>query len=129
MLADSHLLQDLEQHAISPNGEPFCVYGDPAYPLRIQLQRPFKNAVLTPQMKNFNAAMSKVRISVEWLFGDISTYFKFVDYKKNLKLYLNSIGKIYIVSAILRNAHTCIYGNQTSTYFNLDPPTLQEYFA
>ena len=68
MLADSHLLQDLEQHAISPNGEPFCLYKDPVYPLRIQLQGHFKNAVLTPQMKNFNAAMSKVRISVEWLF-------------------------------------------------------------
>ena len=37
MLADSHL-QDLEQHAISPNGEPFCVYGDPASYLAL-LQR------------------------------------------------------------------------------------------
>lgn len=72
-------------------------------------------------MKSFNAAMSKVRISVEWLFGDISAYFKFVDFKKNLKLYLNSGWKIYIVIAILRNAHTCNYGYQTST--------LEEYFA
>ena len=70
----------------------FCVYGDPAYPLRVQLQGPFRNAIVTPQMKNFNTAMSEVRASVEWLFGDISTYFKFVD-KKNLELYLSSVGK------------------------------------
>ena len=29
---------------------------------------------------------------------------------------------------ILRNALTCLYGNQTSEYFQLEPPTLEEYF-
>lgn len=125
MLADSRLLQDLQRFAVSPTGQPFCIYGDPAYPLRVQLQGPFKNAILTPQMQAYNTAMSKVRMSVEWLFGDISTYFKFIDFKKNLKLYLSSIGKMYVVSAILRNAVTCLYGNQTSSFFDLDPPTLQ----
>lgn len=129
MLADSGLLQDLEQHAMSPTCEPFCLYGDAAYPLRVHLQGPFKGAALTNEMKNFNTAMSGLRVSVEWLFGDISTYFKFVDFKKNLKIYLSSVGKMYIVSAILRNAHTCLYGNLTSTFFNLSPPTLQEYFV
>lgn len=125
MLADSRLLQDLQRFAVSPTGQPFCIYGDPAYPLRVQLQGPFKNAILTPQMQAYNTAMSKVRMSVEWLFGDISTYFKFIDFKKNLKLYLSSIGKMYVVCAILRNALTCLYGNQTSSFFDLDPPTLQ----
>lgn len=125
MLANSRLLQDLQRFAVSPTGQPFCIYGDPAYPLRVQLQGPFKNAILTPQMQAYNTAMSKVRMSVEWLFGDISTYFKFIDFKKNLKLYLSSIGKMYVVSAILRNAVTCLYGNQTSSFFDLDPPTLQ----
>ena len=27
--------------------------------------------VFTPEMRAFNTAMSEVRISVEWLFGDI----------------------------------------------------------
>ena len=30
--------------------------------------------------------MSEVRVSVEWIFGDIINYFKFLDYKKNLKV-------------------------------------------
>ena len=33
-----------------------------------------------------SAAMSSVRISVEWLFGDISTYFQLIDFKKNWRL-------------------------------------------
>ena len=105
-----------------------CIYGDPAYPLRIRLQAPFRNHALTPQMQAYNAAMSGVRTSVEWLFGDIINYFKFLDFKRNLKIQLSSVGKMYVVCAILRNALTCLYGNQTSEFFKMEPPTLQEYF-
>ena len=92
MLADSNLLQDLQHYAFSPGpaGHPLCVYGDPTYPLRVHLQTPFRNMILTPQMVNFNKAMSSVRVSVEWLFGDIVEYLKFVDFKKNLKIRLSS---------------------------------------
>ncbi|XP_027058559.1 uncharacterized protein LOC113685269 [Pocillopora damicornis] len=129
MLADSGLLNDLQRFAFSTTGQPMCLYGDPAYPLRIHLQAPFRNAVLTPAMQAFNSSMSAVRESVEWLFGDIVNYFKFMDFHKNLKIGLSSVGKMYIVSALLCNAHTCCNGNQTSEYFNLEPPTLEEYFV
>ena len=42
-----------------------CIYGDPAYCLRVHLQGLFKNGVLTQPMKNFNQSMSVVRTSVE----------------------------------------------------------------
>ena len=80
-------------------------------------------------MVHFNKSMSTVRKSVEWLFNDIATYFKFIDFKKNLKIGLSSRGKMYAVCALLRNALTCLYGNQTSTFFEFDPPSLQEYFV
>ena len=108
---------------------PLCVYGDPAYPLRVHLQGPFKNAYLTPQMQQFNKSVSEVRISVEWLFNDIINYFKFMDFKKNLKVGLSSVGKMYIVSGLLRNALTCLYGNSTSKFFDIQPPSLEDYFA
>ena len=41
----------------------------------------------------WNAQMSKVQIAVEWVFGDILKYFKFVDFKKKLKISLSPIGK------------------------------------
>ena len=100
-----------------------CIYGDPAYPLRVQLQAPFRNVVLTPQMQAFNSSMSSVRSC------DIVNYFKFIDFKKNLKIGLSNIGKLYIVCAVLQNALTCLYGNLTSEFFDLQSPTLQDYFA
>ena len=127
MLADSNLLQDMQRYAFSPGlaGHPLCVLGDPYYPLRGHLQMPFRNMILTTQMVNFNKAVSSVRVFVEWLFGGIVEYFKFVDFKKNLKIGISSIGKMYIVCALLRNPLTCLYGNTTSEFFELDPPTLE----
>lgn len=78
---------------------------------------------------NLYADLERVRTSVEWLFRDIINYFKFLDFKKNLKIGLSQVGKMYFVCAILRNTLTCLYSNSTSKYFGLEPPTLQELFA
>jgi len=72
--------------------------------------------------------MSEVRTTVEWLFEEIKTYFKFVTLKSQMKLGLSAIGKMYTVCALLQNARTCLYGNKVSTYFDVDPPSLEEYF-
>ena len=112
MLADSQLLHDLHRFAYNSAGQAVCVYGDPAYPLRVQMQGPFRYGVLTPQMQQYNTEMSAVRSSVEWLFGDVINSFKFNNFKKDLKLFLSSFGKIYVVSVILRNAMTCLYGQK-----------------
>ena len=97
------------------------VYGDPAYPLRVHLQAPFRYGVLTPMMEQYNLDMSSVRVTVEWLFGDIINDFKFLDFKKNLKIGMSSVDKMYLVCALLNNALTCLYGNKTSEFFGLDP--------
>ena len=77
MLVDSGLLQDLEQYA-QVDGHPMCVYGDAAYPHCVHLQAPFRNHPLTAEMEAFNKSMSRVRVTVEWLLGDIVNYFKFL---------------------------------------------------
>ena len=63
-----------------------CIYRDLAYPLRIHLQAPFRNGILTPQMLAYNSSMGAVRTAVEWLFEDVINYFKFLDFKKRLKI-------------------------------------------
>ena len=70
-------------------------------------------------MELFNKSMSPLRASVEWLFNDIVNYFKFIDFKKNLKIGLSAVGKMYLVCAVLRNALTFFYGNTTSEFYNL----------
>jgi hypothetical protein len=91
------------------------------------LQAPFRNRELTPEMIEFNKAMSTVRVSVEWMFDD-QKYFSFVDFKRQRKVNLSAIGKIYCVAALLQNAHTCLYENIVSQTFQLQPPTINEYF-
>ena len=71
-----HLLTSWDQHILQPqkmndlhrvawlNGQPLWLYGDPAYPLTGHLQAPFQNVPITQQMKNFNRAISEVRVAV-----------------------------------------------------------------
>lgn len=116
----SGLYRDLETYSWAPDGTSLCIYGDPAYPLRQHLQ--------TGDQQAFNTAMSYVRSTVEWTFGEIVRYWAFLDFKKNLKVYLSAVGKMYLVGTLLRNALTCCYGSQVSDYFELTPPSLNEYF-
>ena len=129
ILAMSGLLPQLEQYSVSPTGDILCIYGNPAYPHRLQLQRQYERRTqLTEEQQAFNQSMTKARVSVEWIFGDILNCFKFTDFKKNLKIGLRSVGKIYTVCALLRNAMTCLHGSTTPAYFDLQPPALHEYF-
>lgn len=72
--------------------------------------------------------MSSVRVTIGWLFGNIINDFKFLHFKKNLKIGMSSVGKMYLVCALLHNAITCLHGNNTSEFFGLIPASLQDYF-
>ena len=110
------------------NQNPFCLYGDPGYPLRDCLIQPYRNvAGLDQYQQQFNTAMSSVRETVEWQFGKLVGQFAFLDFKKNLKFFLQPLGKLYLMGGILINCHTCLYGSQTSQYFEVDPPELEVY--
>ena len=85
MLHESGLLTDLRRVAFY-NGEPLCLYGDPAYPSGVHFQGPFRGNNLTPQIKLYNKSMSEVRVAVELLFGNITNYFKFIDFKRQMKV-------------------------------------------
>ena len=80
-------------------------------------------------MEVYNKAISAVRMSVEWIFRDIVNYFKFLDFKKSLKISLSAVGIMYVLCSILRNALTCMYTKSTSEYFALDPPAIEDYFS
>ncbi|XP_077506971.1 uncharacterized protein LOC144116141 [Amblyomma americanum] len=110
-------------------GRNYVIYGDPAYPLRPLLLKPYGGGSLTPEQQAFNKAMSSVRQAVEWGFGKIARLFAFVDFKKNQKLYLQNLPRIYKASALLANCHTCLYSAQVSQYFCLEPPPLEDYLS
>jgi hypothetical protein len=93
MLHESNLLQTLEEKFRPPHV--FALYGDPL--------TPYRGAVVTRDQQLFNKRMSKVRVSVEWAFGKVVQYFAFLDFRKNLKVLLQPIGKYYAVGVILAN--------------------------
>ena len=112
MLARSRVLNQLQWFSVDTNRNPLCIYGDPAYPLYLHLQGHFRGAGLTPIQSAWNESMSKVRVSVEWIFGDIINYFKFL--LLLLRLQLRSLSKGVPSSHLKKDqrlilGHTCIY--------------------
>lgn len=127
MFRESGLGHELARYMNSPNGEPYCLYGDAAYAVNQYVIGPVKGIRINPEEAEFNRQMSAVRQCVEWGFNKVIQTFAFLDYKKNLKLYLQPVGKYYAVGALLTNCHTCLYGSQTTQYFGIPPPSLEEY--
>ena len=70
MLADSGLLNQLQQHSFDTGGRLLCSYGDPAYPSRVHLQSGFRGANITREEELSNSKMSSVRQTVRWIVGD-----------------------------------------------------------
>ena len=62
------------------------------------MQALFHNRVFTPQMQAYNAAMGEVCSSVSSITSSFWTQ------KKNLKIELSSVRKMYVAGALLRNA-------------------------
>ncbi|XP_077498715.1 uncharacterized protein LOC144109799 [Amblyomma americanum] len=110
-------------------GHSYCLYGDPAYPLRPLLLKPYGGVRLTARQESFNREMSKVRQAVEWGFGKMAGLLAFLDFRKNQKLHRQNLPRMYRVSAILANCHTCVYRSQVSQYFGLEPPSLETYLT
>ena len=104
------------------------IYADSAYAFRRYLITPFKGAAISKLEHKFNKNMAAVRGSVEWGFGKIGNNFAFLNFHKNIKVYLQPVAKLMYAAVILTNAHTCLYSSQTSKYFGLEPPSLEQYF-
>ena len=79
------------------DGEPYIIYGDPAYGVARNILSPYRGLHLTVQEKDFNRAMSSVRVSVEWTFGKIAQYFAYLDFKKEKKRFSCSLLASYIL--------------------------------
>lgn len=130
LLGLSGLMASLQESFNDAQGVPYYIFGDPAYSISPWMMAPFKG-VLTVGQTAFNAAMSRVRVTVEWGFGRIVALWPYVDYVKKQQVGLSAcgLGKQYAVAGILTNCHCCFYLNSTSKYFGVPPPSLRSYLA
>ena len=84
---------------------------------------------LTAAQERVNKKLSKTRIANEWIYGRIGALWPYVATKINMAIGRGTPGSAFVVAALLTNALTCLEGNNTSKYFNLVPPSLEEYFG
>lgn len=111
-------------------GRQMYIYGDPAYGETDTVISGLKKVEkLSKEEQDFNTQMSKIRQCVEWSFGKLFNNWKYLKDSDNLKLQVSPISKYFLIAVLLTNAHTSIYGSQTSSYFQLPPPSLSEYFV
>ena len=107
--------------------EGYFIYGDPAYSHSERFCCPFQPAI-TDAQKEMNRRLSSVREAVEWGFSEVVKYFAFVDFKKQLKIQKTPVANLYKVAVFFTNLVTITRGGNTcSDYFNLAPPSMEEY--
>jgi hypothetical protein len=127
MLSVSGLLVQLRDMMPLEDGTIYCLYGDPAYPINDYIFGGYRNAPEGSEQAEFNTRMSKLRICVEWSFGEITKYFKFLNFTESMKVFLYPVAQYYIIAAFFTNIHGIVYGNETGKYFNCDTMSVEEY--
>lgn len=104
----------------------YFVYGDQGY-----LSSPFLLAGIRDAQgieKHVNYKWSKTRISSEWSFNRIITLWQMLDCTRMQKTQQRLVAVWYLVSVLLTNCYACMTGDsQASRYFEVKPPSLEEY--
>ncbi len=107
----------------------YVVYGDSAYIVVIDTHikaRHFDEPNSDRQVLE-NRTLSSCRECIEWDYGDVSTMWAMTDFKKMLKIRKMPVSDIYLCAMLLRNAYNTMNGSNTALYFNLQPPTLEDW--
>ena len=105
----------------------YVLFGDSGYNWRHFMEFTFQGSNLNVNQSAFNFSMSKVRVTVEWIFKEVKLYFPVCDTKRKMKLGESPVGLLYLGTMLMCNLHNSCYPNQISRYFGVTPPSLQEY--
>jgi nuclease HARBI1 len=134
MSHDSHILADSRlnermSHLQLGNQNQFTYYGDKGYPIQTSHGRgAFRNNEwMVPEQRDENRAMKVLRgVAAEIGFNKPATMMVHSDFYKTMKIRKSKVTKIYIVGCLISNAHSCLYGNNISEWFELATPSLDE---
>ena len=77
----------------------------------------------------WNRRMARARICVEWTFGEVGRQFRSLSLKPTMMIYRFPVTKYYFVAVFLMNCRNCLYGSQTSDYFNCECMSLDDYLG
>jgi hypothetical protein len=118
------------QHIMDGKRELY-LYGDPAYQCTEGIMAPYTCArghrYLPSKEKQFNAALSSVRIAVENAFGLTQQLWTYAAFDKGLQSQSQPVAAHFKAAILLTNCYTCIRGNLIGARFLVPPPTVEEY--
>lgn len=110
----------------------YSTYFDAGFTIQPFAQVPFKKhpgMELTAPQKLVNKQCARMRVPNEWFFSRTNLLWPHAADGRAQYVGGGKTGKLFIIACMLTNAHTCLYGQQTNAYFDVLPPTLEEYFG
>jgi len=132
LLQESTLNDKIKNLQIGRNVQ-YKAYGDGIFPIQSHLigkHTIIPGNIINDRLKSENDVMTKIRICNEWSYGFTGALFPLVKDKYFTKIRLSPNSAYwYFVATILRNCYVCLYGNISTSYFDLQPPSLDEYFS
>lgn len=130
MLDESRINQLLAELQTGENLQ-FKVYGDSAYIVvnETHIRARHYGDNLSPRQILENRALSSCREIIEWDYGDVGKYWAYVNFRNALKMRKSPVGQHYFVALLLRNAYVTMNGCNTARYFNIFPPTFEEWVS
>lgn len=105
------------------------IYGDQGFYKSERVMVPFPElaAAVAPAKRRFNKMMKAPRVSIEHLIGQPFGLFKLMKMKDSIKLFNLNQGRLIKFANILSNLRNIVRPNQISQWFQVQPPSLDEY--
>lgn len=131
---DLHVLNDSQLNlrmaeAQTESPDQYILYGDSAFTTpNSHITCKFTDN-MTIRKRVFNRSINKCRESVEHAFKEVKCKFKFINYYQDLKLLKTHVQNIIFTVVLLTNCYNCLCPNQISTYFDMPPPSIEEYMS
>jgi hypothetical protein len=124
-----HQLVDIMNIRIQNGHRRLKLYGDKIFDTcqLITAAYSLRNGFVFNWMHTLNFIMSPIRVAVEWAFGKIIARNKHSEYRQFIQK--SPVTKIHNMSVLLANCHTCLYGGQCNTAFELAAPTIFDYMS
>lgn len=124
-------INELLRDAQLGNNYQYKMYGDNIFVSKSHLlvRHAGQDYALTQRQVEENYARPKVRIGIEWNYRTTSGLFKFCNYVENCKICAagSNAALTYFTAMFLKNCHVCMYHSESASYFNIVPPTIEEY--
>jgi hypothetical protein len=107
------------------------IYGDSTYIGAFGVMGPYQHAggrhALPPDEHEFNVALSSVRIAIEHSFGHVAKQWGFTAFAKGLCKGISLVAAYFTIAILFSNYLTYFRENQTSEWFGVEPPSINEY--